>query len=65
MMMHKLFEEAGALGCGSLMLTANMNQSKEAQSLEGLRGTASVQRKRTVLSGGMFNHNSRSYSRHS
>lgn len=65
MMMHKLFEEAGAPVCGSLTLTANMNQSREGQGLEGLRGTASVQRKRTVLSGGMFNHNSRSYSRHS
>ena len=61
MMMHKLFDEAGALCYGSLMLTTNMNKAKEEQSFEGLRETLSAQKKRTVLSGGLFYHNSRAY----
>ena len=60
-MFRKMFDEAGALSCGSLTFTSNMNKAKTEQNFESLRRTMFPRRKRNVLSGGMFSHNSRAY----
>lgn len=61
MMMHKLFDEAGALCYGSLMLTSNMNKTEVEHSFDHLRKQEAARRNRRTGSSGMFFRKSRVY----
>ena len=54
-MFQKMFDEAGALCYGSLMLTSNMNKAGVEDGFDRLRKQRAVRKKR-VMTGGMFCH---------
>ena len=60
-MFQKMFDEAGTLCFGSLMLTSNMNKAGVEDGFDRLRKQEAARRNRRTGSSGMFFRKSRVY----
>lgn len=60
-MFQKMFDEAGALCFGSLMLTSNMNKAGVEDGFDRLRKQEAARRNRGTAGDGMFSRKSSVY----
>lgn len=60
-MFQKIFDEAGALCYGSLVLTSNMNKTAVEHNFDHLRRQEAARRNRSTANCGMFFRKSRAY----
>lgn len=60
-MFQKIFDEAGALCYGSLMLTTNMNKSGVEEGFDRLRKQETARKNRRTAGSGMFYRGSQAY----
>lgn len=60
-MFQKSFDESGALCCGSLMLTSDMNKAGIEDGFNRLRKQEAARRNRSTANSGLFFRRSRVY----